>query len=522
MAPTPNTQLGIHLLETITLGMYNQPLHCVREYIQNAFDSIRNARRSHFLAREDGQVDIIVDTHSKTLSIRDDGTGLSPEEAVVHLVDIGRSYKASTDDGVSVNAGFRGIGRMAGISYCDRLAFETSNGSGKACSVTFDAAGINRLTRPGQPPTAIVSAINDNCQVDERPTDSDAKFMEVRLEGVRNPTLLDVEALAIYLEQTAPVRHDPTSWRFQNIIHSLAVEAGHPEALEAISVRICSPDGAVLRQIYRPFKDTFVTKDGRSKSRRKIVVQDIQRIPRNGEYRSWWGWIAQHERRGALADVPFRGLQVRMHNIAIGDHTLIQKLWTTKPHAVWCFGEIHIVDPALVPNAQRDDFEPCDALSRIQEELRSEVKQLERDIRNESTQRNRSVDNVIKRVEKLTSDVSERLTAGLTSYNEKNDLIEKLDKEAVKVENATKQRKRTEDEILRLRDSLRSVTDIREQVNKVRRTEETDALSHLDKKTRNAVRKVLAVVKEELSDEKKFAIIEQRAMAALRPGKSNR
>ena len=45
MSQTPETQLGVHLLETITLGMYSEPLHCVREYIQNAFDSIRAARR---------------------------------------------------------------------------------------------------------------------------------------------------------------------------------------------------------------------------------------------------------------------------------------------------------------------------------------------------------------------------------------------------------------------------------------------------------------------------------------------
>ena len=54
-----------------------------------------------------------------------------------------------------------------------------------------------------------------------------------------------------------------------------------------------------------------------------------------------------------------------MHNIAIGDYRLVQRLWTTAAHAVWCFGEIHIVDSALVPNSQRDDFEPSEAWTRV-------------------------------------------------------------------------------------------------------------------------------------------------------------
>ena len=121
----------------------------MREYIQNAFDSIRAARRQGMLGTEDGCIDIIVDPHTNSLRIRDDGTGLSPEEAVVRLVDIGYSDKAYSADAAAANAGFRGIGRMAGISYCGRLVFETSDGGDHVCAVTFDAQAINRLTRPG-------------------------------------------------------------------------------------------------------------------------------------------------------------------------------------------------------------------------------------------------------------------------------------------------------------------------------------------------------------------------------------
>ena len=69
--------LGVHLLGTITRGMYSNPLHSVREYIQNAYDSIRKARRLGLLSpMEDGIVRVTLDTDTKTLKIRDNGTGL--------------------------------------------------------------------------------------------------------------------------------------------------------------------------------------------------------------------------------------------------------------------------------------------------------------------------------------------------------------------------------------------------------------------------------------------------------------
>ena len=521
MSQTPETQLGVHLLETITLGMYSEPLHCVREYIQNAFDSIRAARREGLLGAEDGCIDVFVDPHTGTLRVRDNGTGLGPEEAIVRLVDIGYSAKADTADGAAVNAGFRGIGRMAGISYCDRLVFETSEGDDRGCVVTFDAKAINQLTRPGQAPTTIADAINRNCLAEERPFDSNTRFLQVSLEQVTNPALLDVEGLSRYLEQTAPVRQDPTTWRFQSKIRSFADSAGHPESLDTVSIRIRGADGAVVREIYRPFKDSFTTRNARGQAPRRVDVSDVIALPRNGEYQGWWGWLAVHSRRGALADVPFGGLRVRMHNIAVGDPSLVQALWTSPPLALWCFGEVHVVDPALVPNSQRDDFEPSDALSRLHAQLADEMRGIEKDIRDESKDRNTSVRKITQRAERATKHARRRLEEGLTSHNEKTKLVETLDKEVDRLNNTMQRRTRT-DERIQLEQTLRVVEDLKEEISKVRRTDADASMSHLNKQARGAVRTVLAVVKEELSDDKRFAAIEQRAIAALRPGSQSR
>ena len=160
-----------------------------------------------------------------------------------------------------------------------------------------------------------------------------------------------------------------------------------------------------------------------------------------------------------------------MHNIAIGDHSLVQELWTTGPLALWCFGEVHVVDPALVPNSQRDDFEPSDGLSRLHAQLADEMRRIEKDIRDESKDRNTSVRQITQRAERATTEARRRLEDGLTSHNEKTQLIETLDKEADRLNASIKGRNRTADERTQLEETLRAVEDLKEKIRKVQRTD---------------------------------------------------
>ena len=115
-----------------------------------------------------------------------------------------------------------------------------------------------------------------------------------------------------------------------------------------------------------------------------------------------------------------------------------------------------------------------------------------------------------------------RLEDGLTSHNEKTQLIETLDNEAERLNASIKGRNRTAEERTQLEETLRAVEELKEEIRKVERTDADASMSHLNKQARGAVRTVLAVVKEELDDDKRFAAIEQRVIAALRPGGQNR
>ena len=520
MATKRQPDLGVHLLETITRGMYSEPFHCIREYIQNAYDSIRKARRDGLISSNEGQILLTVDEAARRLSIRDNGTGLSPEAAAVHLLDIGKSSKGRSDEATSENAGFRGIGRLAGISYCKTLRFTTSCGDGKKCVVEFDAAGINRLTERGQEPATIVEAIDRNSRISDDVADDDAKYLEVTLEGI-DPDIpfLDNQRLCRYLELNAPVPNDPQVWSHTEKIRQLAETAGCLSSLEEVQIFICDADGKVQEDVRRPFKDTFQTANALGKRRRTVRVSDVRALPlNNSQGNGWWGWIAVHEREGALADVPFAGLRIRMHNIAIGDDSILQSLFPTQPHARWCFGDIHVTDPALTPNSQRDDFEPSKAWNRLKEGLREEAILLDREIRRESDERNRSVSTLKKRTEEQIDNAKDTIARGFASHDQKLADIQKLEVTKDKLDRHIRTRGRSEDEKEALNNLRLEVERVLTEIRAVRKTGTDDALAHLNRQARSAVRTVFKVLKGELN-ERQFNAIQEKIHAALKPGK---
>lgn len=522
MVSSHKPTLGVHLLETITKGMYSEPLHTIREYVQNAYDSIRTARRDRLLNPSEGEVQIRIDPDARTVRIRDNGTGLEPEEAAVYLLDLGNSAKAGTDAGLIENAGFRGIGRMAGITYCKMLRFETSNGFGKKCIVKFDAAGINRLTRAGQKATTIVDAVSSNSEIAEEIENPEAHYLEVVLEEINKEgeQFLNRNRVADYLAQIAPVDYDPVVWSHRKKIHSFAQKAESESSLDHVRITIRDAEGNLQRDVRRPFKDTFETINKR-RSKRTVRVKDVVALPVDGNpVNGWWGWLALHERQGALEDIPYAGLRIRMHNIAIGDDSITRDLFKTSSHARWCFGEIHITDHRLTPNTQRDNFEDSIAWTHIKEHLRSEAVLIGKDIRRESDQRNKSIENLERRAEKSWKSADKAIQRGFVSPDEQRKVAQELREEAETLEQRAGKRNCPEEEKERLCKVRRELEEAAERVAAVKTTKADEAQAHLSRETRRALRKVRQILQAEL-DEETFRRIIEKVNVALQPGRRN-
>ena len=112
---------GGFVLETLTIGMYGEARNAIREYIQNGFDSVQRAiDELKILRAGEGLIEIELAADKKSLVIRDNGAGLPVKSAATILTRVGASGKSHRK-----NAGFRGIGRLAGIVFSNTVTFTT-------------------------------------------------------------------------------------------------------------------------------------------------------------------------------------------------------------------------------------------------------------------------------------------------------------------------------------------------------------------------------------------------------------
>ena len=116
------------MLNIITSGMYDNPLMIFREFIQNSTDSIDEKYKNK--ASQLGLISINIDGKNRSITILDNGNGISQDLVENRLIDIGHSYKEN-----SMSRGFRGIGRLGALAYANSIKFETRSLKHEAISV---------------------------------------------------------------------------------------------------------------------------------------------------------------------------------------------------------------------------------------------------------------------------------------------------------------------------------------------------------------------------------------------------
>ena len=88
MAKT-ETKIGKDVIESLTLGMYEDSRFIFREYIQNGADQIDKAlEEGLFSSLRDGKIEIEINANSKTISIFDNATGIETDKVQPILKNI--------------------------------------------------------------------------------------------------------------------------------------------------------------------------------------------------------------------------------------------------------------------------------------------------------------------------------------------------------------------------------------------------------------------------------------------------
>lgn len=338
--------VGYDLLSLVSTAMYVEPLTIYREYVQNAADSIDDARRLGLIAEgEAGVVEIEVDTTARSIRIRDNGTGVPASQFAHRMRAVGSSGKRGTQA-----RGFRGVGRLGGLAYGQRLAFRSRSGAGEpVMEVAWDCrklrTGIKQNSN--EELSRFIEAITEVRAVDgEWPQ----RFFEVELSGVvrqGDDRLVRPESVADYLAQVAPVPFD-AAFSLANEIDAL-LKPHLPG--ERLSVTVNGGD-----PLTRPFRDETDAGDKGSVPLREVTTFEVPDLDGSGI--SAVGWIAHHDYDGAIPQAAMiKGLRARVGDIQIGGSSLLQEIFPEARFCSWTVGEVHVVDARIVPNGRRDNFE---------------------------------------------------------------------------------------------------------------------------------------------------------------------
>lgn len=367
--------IGKYTLESITNGMYASPLDMYREYIQNAVDSFDEATAKGLEFSERLHVDITLNRDEKSITIWDNGCGIRAAEAINTLLDIGNSRK----DRIA-SRGFRGIGRLAGLSYCNKLTFSTSyKGEETVTVIEFDAKRLKELLSPGIHDSQSVSDVIEQIVTIRKEKETAARrYFEVKLEDVwEEAGLIDEDGVRDYLTQHAPLQFK-NSFKWGRTISEKLRLKGY-----AIPKYKIALNG---EELYKPYEDQFIS----DRVKRNIdIISDVKVVSfcRNDRLSAVL-WYAQTNFYGTIIDTSIKGLRIRQGNILIGDKSSCSSLFKEERFNGWMIGELHIVDPEIIANSRRDGFEKNAAYYELVAALRAWALSVSKDIRHLSYARN--------------------------------------------------------------------------------------------------------------------------------------
>ena len=401
-----NIVVGKHTLESLTSGMYSDPFVVYREYIQNSTDAIDEAYRKGILKPGEDRIDVEISPSEKRISICDNGIGVPHDFAEKTLISIGNSKKTSTN-----SRGFRGIGRLAALSYCKKLTFETSTSGEKyGTRITIDSDILASLLSSTSGDDITVTDVLSQVYTVTQYTERESKhYFRVIMDAVDESSgLTKISDVIEYISQNAPVPYNLSEFPWGQEITQRLKKEGYVVHEYNINLII----GTEHHPLYKPYKSEFLVDKGRQITDR---IEDIEIVKFTAPDQSLLaiGWLAKTHYLGSIYDKTVKGIRLRKGNILIGDQQTLNSLFKDPRFNGWSVGEIFAVSPHLVPNARRDNFEKNEAFFTLVEKMNPFITQIARDIRNASMARNRELSRVLEETAQATGEAAEALTSGI-------------------------------------------------------------------------------------------------------------
>lgn len=338
--------IGVYLMESITKGLYKNPLHVLREYIQNEVDT------------EPVPSWIKIGIHGKEVMIAGNGAGMDKEELFI-AKRIGMSNKDP-----ETQRGFRGIGIWSGVSVCKKIIVTAKKNKKKeAFLLSINAEGIkkeieNRSNKP------LATVLSENVQWREKLlpernwVDSGTAVQLKDILSEYEKELLDENKVKNYLELIAPIDFPPNFKYRQKINDFLGKNVP-----EYMNFELKFNDTQLYRQI-----DTSV----------ELLEPIFGKIEDEKKNVLAYYWICLHEKSAEIKNENSRRIIFKNKGMTIGNRNTIMDLYKTRSGlANWVVGEIHVISKYLIPNTEREYFEVNPTLRIFEEKIMDLIQDLE-------------------------------------------------------------------------------------------------------------------------------------------------
>lgn len=506
------TTIGKDVIESLTLGMYEDSRFIFREYIQNSADQIDKAVEEKLLDNlRDGIIDIEIDCSNKTVSIFDNATGIETSKVQPILKNIAQSTKDRTK-----NKGFRGIGRLGGLAYCDKLIFETSfKGEPVKSILIWDSQKLKSIINNRTEKEEATSVIDSVTEFSTEKESEDSHYFRVTLEKVSNKAILNKHDIYEYLTMVAPVPFGK-GFIFKDIILNKAKELNYKIDEYHIFLNKSQVFKAYTTSIY----------EGDNGNKKKIdEIHDIETYEIRNSKNSLlaWGWFSISSLIKQMPKInTARSIRLRKGNIQIGLENTMDKLFKDTRWSKYYFGEVYTVSPDLIPNARRDYFLETHDLKEFEKYLAIKFNELQKlsyfssNIRSEKRKIDEFVAFSVEFEEKTNK-------GGFTNNEEKKKYQEKFDskkEKAILAEKELEKFKELNNNPSQNKIFEKVIGEPEQKVEKVTVIENngktkylTDDISKLNKKDRKLVSKILSIIDsaltKDLAENLKHKIVEE-------------
>lgn len=371
--------IGKDILELLTGAMYVDPLCIYREYMQNAADSIDEAEKNSLYEEYSPSISIELDQTSRSIRIRDNGIGVSNKDFSHILTAIGGSQKRGKGQ-----RGFRGVGRLSGLGYCQELIFRSrAAGDANIYELSWDGRKLKETIRNPDFKGSLVDIIKEITNINIIQADNALPhFFEVELVKVgrlKNDLLLNEDEVRSYLAQVGPVPFHP-EFELGGQIQSKLTEYGKAKTY---NVTINDDRG----QVYRPHQTEFFVSEKLKDCFTDVEFFEV--IGQDGTHDAI-GWILNHSYHGAITKkYGLSGVRIRSGNIQVGSAELVSDIFPESRFNSWSVAEIHVFSDKIAPNGRRDDFEYNVHYQNLLGQISVSASNISKKCRDKSSARNR-------------------------------------------------------------------------------------------------------------------------------------